>query len=868
MLNFFQPGEDPVAPDTLPPDYAEQARQTARALEQEGLFGWVLGQIGVSTVVAVEYVTRMAAAIANFLLTGIIKVLDLMEGPENPMFREFVAALLTDLFDVPFSSTDFHRAYADRGRVAGMRVIGGRVLDILTSEFVSPELRGGAGAGEILGGPPPGTAGEQRLTAAQGRAGAAAFLGFVMNFSAKVGTVAAVTEMASLGFLKNWRVFGEEFAANLGLGRMTRLALRPLFQHLVATPYEWELLTEYRPTELSEGAALKAFAQGRITRARLNAVLSRKGYANSLIALMADGAFKSLPESDLLRMLRWKNLNEPQVIQRLQDMGYSKDEAALAFSADKVSRLETRQEAVISVLRQQCLDGWITTGQLSLQLQKLNLTDEEQTWIRRIVGDELEVPGRRMSLSQMENAVLEGVCNIADYRDFLNQARYLDTDANNLVTLLGLKLADKAAAEKAAQDKAALAAQKAAAAALARIASSVTGAAAEPGTKLSFSQWRNAYIYGYASLDEWGAYLVDAGYSDRDIEILAAQAAADISALVAAQARADALAAAAPPKELSLSEMQTAYVAGVIDRDVYVARVAEAGYADEDAAILTANADRLRDAADARAAAAAAPPPGVPPRILTLAQQTAAAVAGDITMADYQAYLVAQNYAAEAAAVLYDEANAHRLQHIADAARAAELAAAAPRPRLSLAEQRSAYLADILTEPQFRFWLNTDGYNADEISVIVALANRDRDKAAAAATAAAAAGAIAPSRPLSRSDAEAAFVGGLSTAAQYKEFLAGQGYAPADVDILAAIAARRRTEAEDIAAAAAARAAAPLPTKLTISQMETAVADGILTLTEYDQLLADRGFGSRDRDILVTALSIKLSASPAATGAA
>ena len=863
MLGFFQPGEDPVAPDTLPPNYEEQAKQAAAGLEAAGFWAGLLGKIGVGVYVAFAYLMRIVAVILATVLDTMTRIMALVEGETNPQFRAFEADLLTDLLGVPIDKDLLLRRSGDRGRLGAMNVLGGSLLDTLVNEFVSPEARGGAGIGTVTGAGAPGQPGEQRLTPEQGRIAANRFLGFVLNFSAKAGVMAFASELATLGLVENGREIAEAFARNLGLGRMVRQALRPVFGQLITEPYTWWINEQYRPTVLGEAGALKAYAQGRITLARLQTMLARRGYSNELINLMADEAIKKLPESDLLRMWRWGNLSETQVIERMQRMGYSRDEAVLSFSADKTSRLETRQEAVISLYRQQCLDGWITPQQLSYQLQRLNLTDDEQTWIRRIVGDELEVPARRVTLSQMENMVLEGVCNLADYREFLVQARYSTVDAANLVTMLGLKLTDKAAAEKAAQDKAALAAANAQAAALAKIAAGITGGTATPTTKLTYSQWRNAYIYGFATRDEWTTYLTDAGYSIRDREILVADADIDVAALADAQAQADALAFEDPPKALSLSEVEEAFVAGVIDRDVYVAHVAAAGYSDEDAAILTANADRLRAAADAKAAAAAAPPPGPPPRILTLAQETAAFVAGAVTADEFRAYLTAQNYAPEASAVLFDEADVHRQQHIADAARAAELAAAAPKPKLSLAEQRSAYLAGLLTEQQFAYWLDSDGYNADEITILVALANRERDKSVAAAAAATAAGVIAPSRPLSRSDAEAAFVGGLTTAAAYKDFLQGQGYAPADVEILAAIAARRRTEAEGTAAAAAAKAAAPLPTRLTVSQLETAVADGILTLTEYDQLLAERGFGSRDRDILTTALSIKLSSSPA-----
>src|SRR5207244_1753262 len=132
-----------------------------------------------------------------------------------------------------------HGSFTQPKRLESLRTIGGQIYNALQDE-----LKPGTG----------------ELTPASGLAAAEKFLGFLTEFAVRQGNVAFISELIPIefNFLGGLREYGETLAKNLGLGRLSRRALQPLIQTLIADPLQWQLNTTYRPTLLNETSAIKA----------------------------------------------------------------------------------------------------------------------------------------------------------------------------------------------------------------------------------------------------------------------------------------------------------------------------------------------------------------------------------------------------------------------------------------------------------------------------------------------------------------------------------------------------------------------------------------------------------------------------------
>jgi hypothetical protein len=133
---------------------------------------------------------------------------------------------------------------------------------------------------------------------------------------------------------------------------------------------------------------------------------------------------------------------------------------------------------------------------------------------------------RKISLPQIETAVLDGIKEIGVYYDTLIGAGYSTDDANTLTTLLQLKLDQHDAAVKAHADAIGLATQKG----------------------ISLGDEEKAVLAGTRTMSDYDSLLAALGYDDVDRATLEALLQAKIDAAAAkAEAKAAKDAAAAPP---------------------------------------------------------------------------------------------------------------------------------------------------------------------------------------------------------------------------------------------------------------------------------------------------------------------------------
>lgn len=333
---------------------------------------------------------------------------------------------------------------------------------------------------------------------------------------------------------------------------------------------------------------------------------------------------------------------------------------------------------------------------------------------------------------------------------------------------------------------------------------------------LSTGAVRAAFVDQIISADEASAQLAAGGLTDADIAVLLATwAQARDAKASAVKLRADAI-ARAKVKRLSLGEAETLAVAGHWTLDDFNGYLSGLGYTDADVAHLDLLVnDRIakqQAAQRVRAATSAANKA----KGLTLAQTQRAVVLGDMTLVDFQAWLVNQGYTAEAVSVL--AAETQTAVDAADAARARRTAAATDadgRP-VPLAEVTRAARLGLLTPADYRAALVARGYTPEAIALELQLLTAEIAKAKQPAPAA-----------------------GSATAA-----IAGAGGSPLTF-------ANKRHVAIDGELAGRG---------LSLAEAEQAVKDGTMTYDAFQTWLEQNGFAAADAELLRALLGIKLGA--------
>lgn len=495
------------------PDPKETATLTAKGLEDAGWWNKLSDAIASALVKALFAVVKETARIYDLLLAVILKFYAAGQGEGNQSFWLLVAAIMEDLTGVEVDAQALVQAAKKRGRLGGMESVGGSLFDLLESEFAT----------------------NGQITPGSGVKAAKTHLGFVSSFAARQGNIALVSEVLSFKHAEEVREFGEMLAKGLGLGRMTRMALMPLFKTLVANPLQADLNAKYRPTKLSEALFVSAFNQGLIDEPTLTAELVHLGYSDKYIEIIKDTNQRKVSEAEIIKLFQRGKYDRAQALAKFKALAVTEETANIIIDAAEPSlpdadafrlflagRLEEQSvyanlglkgntpetsKQIIDSRRLAAADGEMRSFVTQLvdlaknhdidleafksELQSTTLTEEEQKWITRRIGIFLEQPQKYASLAQMEGFFSDGLIDLDDFRTWLEREGYGLDDRQRFVQALFLKM------DKAKQPK--------------------------PKKKLSLSELRKAYKGSEITIDQFKSGAAALGYADDSIEIFLAE---------------------------------------------------------------------------------------------------------------------------------------------------------------------------------------------------------------------------------------------------------------------------------------------------------------------------------------------------------
>ena len=227
-----------------------------------------------------------------------------------------------------------------------------------------------------------------------------------------------------------------------------------------------------------------------------------------------------------------------------------------------------------------------------------------------------------ISIAQLEQEVIEGIRPIADYTSTLAQLGYSPADQNELTQLLQLKV--NAAAATAAKKTAA--------------------GTALAARGISLSDAERAVKLGVIPIATYQTQLQAAGFTPDAVNVLSNSLLAEVAKTSKTQTAANAAAGALATKSISLPDIEKAVIAGLQPITDYTNALTSAGYSAADAATLTQLVQLKVDQA-ARTAAAHADAVGTATQKgISLANEEAAVIAGNLTMSDYDTLLTQLGY--------------------------------------------------------------------------------------------------------------------------------------------------------------------------------------------------------------------------------
>ena len=363
------------------------------------------------------------------------------QAQSAPGFYELVGHLLTDLTGIEVDGGELFQQFQTRGRVAAMQQVGGALVDTLAGEFagVFQANEGGVftqGKGDGIGGLP-----AVQLSPDQGMNAARAFLGFAMSFAVREGNTDLLASFIPYGLGEGFKDIAEDFSKSIGIGRLTRLALKPLFQNLIAVPMDWAFKQQYRPSLLGADLTIRAFNAGLFTADQLKAELATHGFSDERQNIL-QAAHTKYPHEEQLQLLELTNqIGRQEHTNLLGRIGYDPDNINLVIKAEGAHVQRQLSIRLAESFLHEVAAATMDLPTYKEVLSRFTLTPNEQDAFVGLATELLNHARRRVTLAQMEEAFVEGIVNVEELEEYLRQRGYPDDDRRILLEITLLKLA-------------------------------------------------------------------------------------------------------------------------------------------------------------------------------------------------------------------------------------------------------------------------------------------------------------------------------------------------------------------------------------------------------------------------------------------
>lgn len=428
--------------------------------KQWGLGRWtseILAGLLVTASAAVMVIAHVVLIILNPFVLGLSQVvftfLDSLRKELDSSFALLASSILNELLGTDFTVSHLAsgsnvEAHLQRAQEIGLLFHRQLLVEFLQSTGIT--LDPAAGTFSEPSGP---TGAGEKISPMSGVRAAARFSGLAINFATANGIIATLAGLVPEVHLDEIREIGEEVATNLGLGRLQRMALKPIIQILLANPYAWFINEVARPTQFKLGDVVNPFSGAIMRDSLIWRSLAREGYSDDKISALLELHRKKPGEADLLTLFEGGHYDGDRVQAELARLGYDKDSAAVKFESDHLKAQKPYQDEVRAAVVTAFADGHTERAELESIINSMPLSPDEKALVLLAADYKRKVPNKHLTVGELETAFAQGILDLTQFTDQLTRLGYSpdDQDVLLILTLNKLEKQKEAAAAKAAR---------------------------------------------------------------------------------------------------------------------------------------------------------------------------------------------------------------------------------------------------------------------------------------------------------------------------------------------------------------------------------------------------------------------------------
>lgn len=399
---------------------------------------WISGLVSASIAVPVAFALMfkdLALAILKVFLPPFalvaLSVIDDLRKTLDKEFAQLAVSVLGELLGADLDPTQIPVSGDFKGHIARAKVLGQIFHSLLVAEFQT----------------------STPLQPQDGVNNAEVFTGLSINFGTATGIIAALGGLFPEVHLDEMREIGELVAKNLGLGRLTRLAIQPLIKTLVQEPYAWAFNLKYRPTQLTLGDVVNPYAQTIMPADLVHQSLAQLGYSDDKIAALLRLHAKTVTASDVWDLKNRGILSADQATELYKRIGWLEPDIPTFEEVELLKSEASYEKDALNAAGDAYRFGNITRDELATMAKSLLHRDDLAALFMMAQDYKRKVPHRSLTVAQLESAFADGYIDLDEFDSRLATMGYSDEDVGILryLTLLKLQKSEAAAAAKASK---------------------------------------------------------------------------------------------------------------------------------------------------------------------------------------------------------------------------------------------------------------------------------------------------------------------------------------------------------------------------------------------------------------------------------
>jgi len=457
-------------------DPVQAAVNTGVGLTQSGFIGAFVTAFFIALFKAIDYAVGLYFDNYDRLIAFIASQVSAAVTRNNPGLWIAIGALLSDLLGITLDGGQLFNQLATRGTLPAMEAVGGSLIDLLIGEFTQTAT--GTGGEVVYSSNPDAATGlpPANLSPTQGLLGAKALMGFVLTSAVRQANIDGLVDAIPFGLGEAFEKYSEGVRTNLGIGRMMRFALKPIFKVLIADQVARGMNIEYRPALLSTEEAYRAWVADPNLAYDVLGESAMHGY-NAARTAALQWIHLEKPGRDELRTLHATGLMaDSDYALWMGRAGYHPEVRALLDQYEDIKPARAAVLKVVGTAAEKYLAGnttaeqfqaFVTAMQTRVGGAPMLTAGEVNAFLNLPALTAAQKRHKNLGVAQMILMYEDGIITLQEFEQELTIQGYDPDQVNELVLLLLVKA--KAAAEKAA-------------AAAAKAAASGTGTGSQPPT--------------------------------------------------------------------------------------------------------------------------------------------------------------------------------------------------------------------------------------------------------------------------------------------------------------------------------------------------------------------------------------------------